>query len=239
MKSCLIVRGGWAGHQPVEVSQRFKRILEKEGFSVEISETLDTFLDAEKLKSLHLIIPLWTMGEITDAQLNPVIEAAASGVGIAGCHGGMCDAFRTSVAWQFMTGGNWVSHPGGDGVEYEVNILNTSSGITEGISDFTVNTEHYYLHIDPAVEVLAAAKFPSVKWYHSTNKTVQMPVVWTKRWGHGRVFYNALGHHDDIFDIPQAQELMRRGFLWAAEGRDIAIAQGLSADEFASDKQMF
>jgi len=49
--------------------------------------------------------------------------------------------------------------------------------------------------------VLATTRFPSVKWYHSTNGEVDMPVVWTKRWGHGRVFYNALGHHEEIFDI--------------------------------------
>jgi type 1 glutamine amidotransferase len=32
------------------------------------------------------------------------------------------------------------------------------------------------------------------------------------------VFYNALGHQAAIFEIPQARELMRRGFLWAARG---------------------
>jgi type 1 glutamine amidotransferase len=31
-----------------------------------------------------------------------------------------------------------------------------------------------------------------------------------------------LGHHADIFDIKEALEIMRRGFLWAAEGKDIA-----------------
>lgn len=239
MKSCLIVRGGWDGHEPIQVSELFRDILVKEGFSVEISDTLDAFLDKEKLKTLNLIIPVWTMGEISYEQVQSVLEAVASGVGIAGCHGGMCDSFRNSVEWQFMTGGQWVSHPGGDGVEYTVNILNSSSTITEGIKDFNVKSEHYYLHVDPACEILATTAFPSVNWYHSSNKTVQMPVVWTKRWGHGRVYYNSLGHHADVFDIPEARELMRRGFLWAAEGKDIAVAQNLDADIFKSDKKMF
>lgn len=220
-RNVLIVQGGWDGHEPVQVSELFKKILEKEGFSVEISDTLDAFLDVEKLKALHLIIPVWTMGTISDEQINPVIEAVASGVGIAGCHGGMCDSFRDSVNWQFMTGGQWVSHPGGDGVKYMVNVKRTSSPVVEGIEDFEVASEQYYMHVDPAVEVLATTRFPVVTWYHSADGMVDVPVMWTKRWGYGRVFYSSLGHHADVFDIPEACETMRRGFLWAAEGKDI------------------
>ena len=232
MKKALIVRGGWDGHEPVQVSELFRSVLVKENFEVEISDTLDAFLDVEKLKSLHLIIPVWTMGSITNEQAAPVIEAVASGVGIAGCHGGMCDSFRESVDWQFMTGGQWVAHPGCDGTEYRVNIRSASSPIVEGIKDFDVKSEQYYLHVDPAVEVLATTRFPVVNGYHRSNGQVDMPVVWTKRWGHGRVFYNSLGHHADVFNIPAALEIMRRGFLWAAEGKDIALRNHLSTDVF-------
>jgi len=219
MKKALIVHGGWDGHEPSQVSEVFRRVLVKENFEVEVSDTLDAFVDVEKLKSLHLIVPVWTMGSITKEQVTPVIEAVASGVGIAGCHGGMCDSFRECVEWQFMTGGQWVSHPGGDGVEYKVNVRSASSPIVEGIDDFTVKSEQYYVHVDPAIEVLATTRFPVVNGYHAFNGQVDVPVVWTKRWGHGRVFYNSLGHHADIFDIPSALELMRRGFLWTAEGK--------------------
>ncbi len=238
-KKVLIVQGGWDGHEPVLVANFFKDMLEENSFEVEISDTLDSFLDVEKLKSLHLIVPVWTMGEIAKEQVIPVIEAVASGVGIVGCHGGMCDAFRESVEWQFMTGGNWVSHPGGDGVEYTVNIKNTSSSLVQGIKDFKVQSEQYYLHVDPAVEVLATTRFPVVNWYHSSNGEVDMPVIWTKKWGHGRVFYNALGHHADIIKMDIPGEIMRRGFLWAAEGKDIAIRDGLSINDFTSNQKMF
>lgn len=232
MKKALIVYGGWDGHEPVQVTEVFRSVLVKENFEVEVSDTLDAFLDVEKLKSLHLIVPVWTMGSIKGEQVAPVIEAVASGVGIVGCHGGMCDSFRDSVDWQFMTGGQWVSHPGGDGVEYMVNVRSASSPIVEGIKDFAVKSEQYYLHVDPAIEVLATTRFPVVNGYHSSNGQMDMPIAWTKRWGHGRVFYNSLGHHADIFDIPSALEMMRRGFLWAAEGKDIAVRNGLSVDVF-------
>ena len=238
-KKALIVKGGWEGHEPHLVSERFEKFLKNKKFEVEVSETLESFEDGDKLKNLDLIIPVWTMGEITGDQVNSVLDAVASGVGIAGCHGGMCDAFRESVQWQFMTGGNWVSHPGGDGVEYTVNIKNSTSPIVEGIDDFKVESEQYYLHVDPAVEVLATTRFPTVNWYHVSNKHVDMPVVWTKRWGLGRVFYNSLGHNDDIFDIPEAFELMKRGLLWAAEGKEIAQKSNRDISEFTSDQKMF
>jgi hypothetical protein len=66
-----------------------------------------------------------------------------------------------------------------------------------------------------------------------------MPVVWTKKWGHGRVYYNSLGHHNDIFDIPEAWELMKRGLLWAADGKRIAREQHLDIEMFTSDRKMF
>jgi type 1 glutamine amidotransferase len=129
----------------------------------------------------------------------------------------MCDAFRDNTEWQFLTGGQWVAHPGNDGVEYRVRIRRGSSPITEGIGDFSVRTEQYYLHVDPAVDVLATTRFPVADGPHATNGEVDMPVVWTKRWGRGRVFYNSLGHQAAVFGTPEARELMRRGFLWAAQ----------------------
>jgi type 1 glutamine amidotransferase len=238
-RKALIVWGGWHGHEPEQVAQVFERTLETEGFSVQVSDTLAAFEDPERLKTLHLIVPIWTMGQITREQSTAVSEAVADGTGLAGCHGGMCDAFRADVQWQFMTGGNWVSHPGGDGVEYRVNIKQSSSPLVDGLQDFDVKSEQYYLHVDPAIEVLATTRFPTVTWYHSSNGEVDVPVVWTKRWGVGRVYYNSLGHHADIFDIPQSLELMRRGFLWAAEGKDIAIREGLDSRIFQSEKKMF
>ncbi|MEG2361590.1 MAG: ThuA domain-containing protein, partial [Christensenella sp.] len=118
MKKALVVYGGWEGHEPTQVAKLYEKLLQAEDFDVELSNTLDAFLDEEKLKSMDIIIPHWTMGTITTAQLEPVLKAVASGVGMAGCHAGMCDAFHDSVDWQFMTGGQWVAHPGGQQVRY-------------------------------------------------------------------------------------------------------------------------
>ena len=242
MKKALIVRGGWDGHEPILVSERFAGILRKNGFEVEISETLEAYRDVEELKKLDLIVPCWTMGEIERDLADNVCKAVGAGVGIAGCHGGMCDSFRQSVRWQFLTGGQWVSHPGGDGIDYMVNVNKGSSPITQGIEDFPVCSEQYYVHIDPAIEVLATTRFPvpSVPYYHIANKPVDVPVAWTKYWGLGRVFYCSLGHHDDVFDnSPSAQVIMERGMLWAAESKSIAVENNLSPERFESLMKMY
>lgn len=228
MKKALIVWGGWDGHEPEQVAGIFAELLRGEQYEVEVSDTLDAFNDAEKLQALDLIVPVWTMGEISKQQVENVSLAVQKGTGLAGCHGGMCDSFRNNVDWQFMTGGNWVAHPGNDGVEYRVEIKSSSSPLVEGLKDFTVASEQYYLHVDPAVEVLATTRFPVAVGPHLLNKAVDMPVAWTKRWGYGRVYYNSLGHHADIVDMPQVKEMMRRGLLWAAEGKSLYAGSDMS-----------
>ena len=217
MKKALIFRGGWDGHHPNQVSELFKEILENEGFSVEISDTQEVLGDLQYLKSLDLIIPLWTMGDIDGQYSRNVCDAVESGVALCGCHGGMCDAFRNNVDWQFLTGGQWVAHPGNDGVQYTVN-LKPDTYFTKGLNDFTVVSEQYYMHIDPAVKVYATTDFPVVEGPHSANGKVAMPVVYTKLWGKGRIFYTSLGHTEEVFvKSPEAKEIMRRGFLWATD----------------------
>lgn len=207
MKRALIVQGGWEGHQPAEVADVLATQLRWHSFDVNISDTLDVFRDGERLKRLDLIVPIWTMGAIEQEQLEPLLTAVRSGVGIGGVHG-MADAFRNEPEYQLMVGGQWVAHPGDDGVEYQVRITGVESPITAGISDFTVVSEQYYLHVDPAITVLATTNFGATR----------MPVVWTKHYGAGRVFYCSLGHQADIVSMPPVLEIVTRGLIWTAEG---------------------
>ena len=215
MARALITWGGWDGHQPEVVAQLFAGMLKGEGMEVEVTDSLSCFDDAAKLTTYDLIVPVWTMSEIGKDQALNACAAVAGGVGIAGCHGGMCDSFRTNVDWQFMTGSQWVAHPGNDGVDYRVKIV-SDDPLVAGIGDFDVKTEQYYLHVDPAVKVLAVTDFPVVAGPHSGNGAVAMPVAYSKLYGAGRVYYNALGHQANVIDHGAPYEMLRRGMLWAA-----------------------
>ena len=213
MKQALMVWGGWEGHEPQQCVQLFAPMLEQAGFAVTISDTLDVYLDADKLRSYDLISQVVTMSTITREQETGLLDAIEAGTGFAGWHGGMCDAFRNSTNYQFMVGGQWVAHPGNI-IDYTVNITDHEDPITTGLTDFAMHSEQYYMHVDPANEVLATTTFTGQ--YCPWIDGVVMPVVWKRRWGAGRVFYSSLGHVAEDFNVPEACEITRRGFLWAA-----------------------
>ncbi len=214
----LITWGGWDGHEPDKVADLFRELAEAEGLAVDLTDSLSCFDDAEALRHYAVIVPVWTMSSIGKEQADNAAAAVAAGTGMAGCHGGMCDAFRENVVWQFMTGAQWVAHPGNDGVEYQVRIADPDSPLVAGIGDFTVASEQYYLHVDPAVHVLADTAFPVVNGPHAPNGPVRVPVAFTKLYGAGRVYYNSLGHKRNVIDHGPAREMLRRGLVWAAGG---------------------
>ncbi|MCM8770071.1 MAG: ThuA domain-containing protein [Candidatus Omnitrophica bacterium] len=214
MKRALFVWGGWEGHEPKQCVDLFVPFLEKNGYLVEISHSLDNYLDLEKMKLIDLIIPVWTMGTITQEQEKGLLQAVAEGTGVAGWHGGMADSFRNNPAYQFMVGGQWVAHPGGI-VDYQVNIICPDDPVVSGIGDFWMHSEQYYLHVDPANKVLATTTFsrpPDAPWVAGCT----MPVVWKKMYGKGRVFYSSLGHVAKDFEVIEARTIMERGLLWAS-----------------------
>jgi len=213
-KTALVVWGGWEGHEPKQCVDIFAPWLESQGFKVEISHTLDAYLDLGKLKTLDLIVHIFTMSDIKPEQERNLEEAVKSGVGLAGWHGGLGDAHRSAVEYQFMVGGQWVAHPGGV-IDYDVDVTNSKDPITKGLKTrFHMKSEQYYMHVDPAVEVLATTTFTGAHapWIDG----VVMPVVWKKLYGEGRVFYTSLGHVAADFNVPEARALVQRGLLWAA-----------------------
>ncbi len=213
MKKALFVCGGWPGHEPEKCAAIFAPFLEENGYEAEISTTLDSYLDDEKMRSLDLIVPIWTMGTITEGQEQGLIGAVQSGVGLAGWHGGMADSFRESINYQFMVGGQWVAHPGNI-IDYEVNVIDHDDPITAGLQDFEMHSEQYYMHVDPSNEVLATTTFSGehAPWIEGAV----VPVVWKRQWGRGRVFYSSLGHVAKDFEVPEAKAIVERGMLWAS-----------------------
>ncbi len=213
MKSALIVWGGWEGHEPQKGAAIFAPFLQSQDYTVEVTTTLDSYLDSAKMLSLDLIVPIWTMGTITAEQEKGLLTAVRSGVGIAGWHGCMADSFRNNTEYQFMVGGQWVAHPGNI-IDYTVNIIRHDDPITAGLQDFHVHSEQYYMHVDPMNEVLATTTFSGeyAPWIAGSV----VPVVWKKHWGQGSVFYSSLGHVASDFEVPETLEIMKRGMLWAS-----------------------
>jgi type 1 glutamine amidotransferase len=212
MREAMIVWGGWMGHEPDQGAKIVSDMLTKRGFEVRIETSTKAFADPA-IAQLSLIVPIITMAKIEKDELANLTGAVREGVGLAGFHGGMCDAFREAVDYQFMTGGQWVAHPG-NVIDFRVNITKPDDPVMEGIGDFDYRSEQYYMHVDPSNEVLATTTFGGehAPWIEG----VVMPVAWKRRHGKGRVFYSALGHVASEFQVPQMRTLLERGMLWAA-----------------------
>lgn len=208
----LIVWGGWLGHEPEKCAGIVANMLEGNGFEVQVASTTRAFADPG-LSDLSLIVPIYTMSKIEKDECANLTAAVQSGVGLAGFHGGMCDAFRDAVDYQFMTGGQWVAHPGNI-IDFRVNIARPDDPVMAGLKDFDFRSEQYYMHVDPSNQVLATTTFSGA--HAPWTQGVVMPVVWKRQHGLGRVFYSALGHVAAEFQVPEMATLFERGMLWAA-----------------------
>jgi len=205
--------GGWEGHEPRRCVERVAEAVRGAGLETEIHEGVGVLDDRDRLAAAAVLIPCVTMAEITGDQERNLVEAVAGGVGLAGWHGGMGDAFRSATNYQWAVGGQFVAHPGGI-IDYRVDVPETGHPVTRGLASFAVRSEQYLMHVDPSNEVLATTTFSGehAEW----TRGLVMPVVWTRRHGRGRVAYSALGHACAEFDNPPVLELAKRCVLWAA-----------------------
>jgi type 1 glutamine amidotransferase len=142
-KNVLVVWGGWDGHKPKKFANIIEDWLKTKNINYQIAEGVEVYDDLESLLKYDLIIQSVTMGELHWKQEENLTKAVKSGVGIAGAHGGLGDSFRNNTSYQFMIGGQWVSHPGNK-VKFEVEILKDE--LTKGVNNFEVETEQYYMH---------------------------------------------------------------------------------------------
>ncbi|MDB5474119.1 MAG: hypothetical protein JWP99_1422, partial [Devosia sp.] len=204
--------GGWSGHDPEECAAIYRRWLHEDGYSVRMATETSAFADPA-IHDLSLIVPIFTMSKIEKAEVENLARAVENGVGLAGHHGGMSDAFRDAVEYQFMVGGQWVAHPGNI-IDYTVDVADPLDPIMAGIKSFAYTSEQYYMHVDPSNQVLATTTFTGEHAYWI--KGVKMPVVWKRQHGKGRVFHSTLGHQAKEFENREMATILRRGMNWAA-----------------------
>ena len=215
-KKALIMWGGWDGHTPKDAAEIIACELRKSGFDVRMENSLAALDDAEYVKTLNLIVPVWTMGQISDQQLKNMLDAVRSGVGFGGFHGGAGDAFRGRLDYEWMVGGLFVGHPHVG--EYTVKVKRKSNPIMKGMTaEFPYVSEQYYMLTDPGNKILATST------YKYDGNECEMPVVWTKTLGNGRVFYSALGHVAEEFrKYPEILAMTIRGMIWASKSKKVS-----------------
>lgn len=228
-KTALIVRGGWVGHQPVETTDSVIPFLESNGFDVRMEESTAIYADAAAMASVDLVVQSNTMTTIAEDEAAGLIAAVIAGTGLAGWHGGIVDSYRANADYLQMTGGQFAHHAAavtpaeriGDGADNDVlhtiNIVpeRASHPIVEGISDFELVTEQYWVLSDDYNDVLATTT-TAAREFDPWRRPVTVPAVWTREWGSGRIFVATPGHQLDVLDDENVRTIIERGMLWAS-----------------------
>ncbi|MFI5933954.1 ThuA domain-containing protein [Actinoplanes sp. NPDC051494] len=227
----LIVRGGWAGHRPVEATELFRPFLENAGYSVRVSDSPGPYADPDEMARTDLIVQCVSMGEIDDDQIAGLRAAVAAGTGFTGWHGGIVDSYRASTEYLQLVGGQFVTHPGkepgecGGGPEdnflphtVEVTPLGRTHPVTAGLDDFALESEQYWVLHDDLIDVLATTTHPVRPW-QPWHRPVTSPAVWTRLWGAGRIVVTTPGHSLDVLEHPSVRTIIERGMVWATPTR--------------------
>ena len=227
-RQALVVRGGWDGHMPVETTNLFIPFLEENGFAVRVEGSPAVYTDEAFMDTVDLVLQINTMSTIEPEEFAGLQRAVLNGAGLAGWHGGIADSYRNNADYLHMIGGQFAHHAGKDPAErtgeqsdnyipYTVNITSygASHPITQGIADFDLETEQYWVLSDEYNDVLATTT-QTVRPWDAWNRPVTAPAIWTRQWGEGRIFVSAPGHRLEIVESRPVRTIIERGLLWAA-----------------------
>ncbi len=208
----LVLYGGWEQHRP-ELFAEFAASKLLRSADVTLEQSLEC-LARENLSQYDVLLPIWTFGEITPDQEEALLGAVEEGLGVVAWHGAT-SSFLGSRRHKHLLGGQFVCHPGGERVSYQVDF-EAHHPLTEGLDPLEVTSEQYYFLVDPAIEVVASTVIVSDEMPWLTGR--KAPVAWTNTWGSGHVFYCALGHQLSDVDNPTTLELLTRALGWASRG---------------------
>ncbi len=117
--------------------------------------------------------------------------------------------------WGAILGAQWVwgqsFHPPPGPVQVE--SVGRKDPLTRGTQPFEVFDEVYHhLQVDPqARPILRARTVPDGEY---------QPVMWTHRFGKGRVVYDALGHGVESINEPTHREIIDRAAAWLLQSAD-------------------
>lgn len=227
-RKALVVRGGWEGHRPVEATDMFIPFLQENGFDVRVEDSNEVYADEAAMEATDLIVQSVTMSDISGDALKGLRRAVERGTGLAGWHGGIADSYRNSSDYLQLIGGQFATHPSkhpdsceGDESDnflcYTVDLTDLGRGhqIMDGLEDFTLRTEQYWVLTDDLNDVLATTTHP-VQPYHPWHRPITSPAVWTREWGAGRVFVATPGHSPVVLRDINVRTIIERGMLWAS-----------------------
>ena len=200
MKKVLLVTDGifhptWLGRLTLHT---ILRQLDSYSFShISSLEKLPADMESYSALVLH-----YHHKHISDSALKKLEQFSKNGGGILAIHAATA-SFKETMPYFKILGGRFIGH--GKVENFEVQRI--KNDIFGDIDNFIVKDELYIHELEPNIEVHFTAKL----------EEKDIPVVWTYRFGSGKVCYAVPGHTTRTMKNKTYQEVLKRGLIWVTE----------------------
>jgi type 1 glutamine amidotransferase len=190
-----------------------KTLLADQGFAVSFSDDPGA-LEPGALSRCDAVV-MYAVGAVAPPAALDHLFKAVNGerpndrgrpVAFAGIHG-VTVSFQDSAEFKRLVGASFVSHPE-MGPAIEFSIKDAAHPVTAGVRDFRLSDELYCFDYHSPFTTLVSC----------LHENIERPVVWTRQYGQGRVFYLALGHGVGQMTDPNFQTLLVNGIRWSVAG---------------------
>jgi uncharacterized protein len=124
-----------------------------------------------------------------------------------------------------MLGGEFLSH--GSQQEGRVKVVDTSfPGLQGWAESFTIKEEWYSLkNFSKDIHVLLVLDTDGM--HDSDYRRPPYPIAWVRKEGNGRVYFNAMGHRDDVWMSERFQQMLAGAIAWATGAEDAEVDANL------------
>jgi type 1 glutamine amidotransferase len=202
-------------HESIPATEKLvERLAQKSGaFTVDFARTdeeLVAKLGPKGRDAYAGVLFAQTTGDLPIPDPQGFVDWIAAGHGFVGIHSAT-DTFPTFAPFIEMIGAHFKHH--GPQVKVGVLVKDASHPSTKGIPQpFEVFDEIYqFEQYDPArVHLLLY-----MSTHPESGAPGEFPLAWTRTHGKGRVFYEALGHREDVLDAEWYGAHLTAGIVWA------------------------
>jgi type 1 glutamine amidotransferase len=180
---------------------------------IQVTATEDVAtLNAPNLATYNVLFFANTTGELplSADQRSAIIAFVNNGGGFMGAHSAT-DTLYEWAEYGELIGAYFREHPWTQTAS--VVVENSGHPATSGLGErFSIEEEFYTFRENPRPRVQVLLRLDAA----SVGAAGDYPLAWSKSFGRGRVYYNALGHFPATWRDPRFQSQLRAAIRWAA-----------------------
>ena len=205
-KQILLVSSG-VFHPPLRGRLKFQKFLNSlDGFVLTRVPSLEYL---PKISLIPAAVALYIHHKrISPETLEALERYVSGGGGLLAVHSATA-SFKTCVPYFEILGGRFTGHGAVTSLRIQPNQIEHGPGsLFNGIEPFTIKDELYLHELHPGIQ----------PHFYTEYEGEKVPIVWTYRYGQGRVCYIMPGHLSASLTHPSIQEILRRAIHWVSGG---------------------